>query len=289
MTKDNNILGQFLQHNIPPGPAGSLKFVNEFSIDADGILTVTTTVVQTGKKESLTLDTKTSGRMSADEVNEVIARAERMREADERETKRVLARTDLETFCRELMLAFSWNPTNTKSQKLMDKVQGCLDWVKSNKDASEATYQRKLTHLERENGKVGEKLAGSYGASSLDVETCISSGDRCLSQSDIPGACEWFFKAYKQAGSQEKEKCFQAVLRIGRACRKFATTAADPGEVEAFLYRGASLLVLELKAGAMTTSCFELLAELGKLKDVFFAKVRKRNLIKYKSLYRLNI
>ena len=115
MTKDNNILGQFLQHNIPPGPAGSLKFLNEFSIDADGILTVTTTDVQTGKEHSLTLDSKTSGRMSTDEVNEVIARAARMREADERETKRVLARTDLETFCRELMLAFSWNPTNTKS------------------------------------------------------------------------------------------------------------------------------------------------------------------------------
>ena len=74
-------------------------FDHVFSIDADGILTVTTTDLQTGKKESLTLDCRTSGRMSAEEVNEVIARAERMREADEKETKRAVARTALETFC----------------------------------------------------------------------------------------------------------------------------------------------------------------------------------------------
>ena len=61
---------------------------------------------------------------------------------------------------------------------------------------------------------------------------------------------------------------FKAVLRIGHICRKFATSKA-----EKLIYRGASLLVLELKAGAMTSFCLELAAELGKLKDVFFKKV----------------
>ena len=252
-----------------------------FSIDADGILTVTTTDVQTGNHHSLTLDSKTSGRMPAEEVNEVIARAERMREADDKEAMRVVARRDLETFCQELMFSFSWNQTNIKSQKLMDKAQGCLDWLKQNKAASEVTYQRKLAHLERESGKAGEilKLKETFGASKLALETCFSSGERCLSQSDPPGAIEWFYKAYKQAGNEEKEKRCQAVLRIGQACRKYANMAADRGQLEKFILRGASLLVFELKAGAMTISCFELAAELGKLKDVFFDKVRRSLLL----------
>ena len=274
LTKDNNILGEFRLHDIPPGPAGSIKFEDEFSIDANGILTVTTTDVQTGKKESMTLDCRTSGRMSPDEVKEVIARAERMREADQRETERVLARTALETFCRELKFASSWNPTESKSQMLMGKAQRGLVWLKQNKEASVNAYQLKLQHLERVSGKVGTRNNNNYGASNIALETCFSSAERCLSQSDIPGAFQWFFKAYKEAGSTEREKRYQAVLRISQVCREFANKETDRGKInEKFIYQGASLLVLELKAGAKTTSSLDLATELGKLKEVFFNQV----------------
>ena len=81
----------------------------------------------------------------------------------------------------------------------------------------------------------------------------------------------WFYKAYMEAGSKEKEKSYQAVSRISQVCREFAYLQTD--FLEKFIYRGASLLVFELKAGAMTSFCLELAAELGKLKDVFFEKV----------------
>ena len=280
MTKDNNILGEFYLYNVPRGPKGSHKFDNEFSLDADGILTVTTTHVQTGNKHSLTLDSRSSGRMSNDEVNEVIARAERMRESDEQEAKRVEVRTALETLCQEIKFAsaFSGSPTDIKSQMLMDTANGCLAWLKQNKEADEATYQRRLKNLERESGigNVLEERYQSYGASNRELESCFASGDLCLSQYDIPGACEWFYKAYKQAGNKEKEQSYRALLLIGQACRKYAhmeTDSVEQTKVERFIYRGACLLVFELKAGAMTSFCLELAAELGKLKDVFFEKV----------------
>ena len=282
----------FYLDNIPPGPAGSQEFDNVFSIDADGILTVTKIHVQTGVQHSLRLDSRSSGRMSTEEVNEVIARAEKLRKADEKETKRVLARTALETFSQELKFAFFGSQTDSKSQLLMDMAQECLDWLKENKEASEVTYQQQLKDLERESGKVFGVQSNSYGASNPELETCFSSGERCLRQSNIPGACQWFYKAYKKAGSNEKEKRYQAVMRLGQAIREYAHRESDSDEQikktkEKFMNNGAILLVFELKVGAMTTFCSELAAELGKLKDVFFEKVS--TFIEYNSLCNFNI
>ena len=214
--------------------------------------------------------------MSTDEVNEVISRAERMRETDEKETKRVVARTALETFCQEMKFAFSSNPADSRSQMLLDRTQDCLDWLKQNKGATEDIYQLKLKHLEKASGKVVGLLNNSYGAFYLSFETCFRRGELFLRLSDIPVACEWFYKAYKQAGSKEKEKGYQALLKHAQICRESANSQTDPQEkmkVEKLLYRSASLLVFELKAGARNTSSLELTAELGKLKDVFFTKV----------------
>ena len=286
LTKDNNILGQIYLQNIPPGPSRSQSFDEVFDIDADGVLTVTSIHVQTGKQQSLTLNSKTSGRMSTAEINEVIAKAEMMREADEKKAKRVVARTALETFCQELR--FSFSSADSKSQILMNQAQDCLIWLKQNREASEDTFQEKLAQLERDSGLTWGLLNNSYGATRLTLESCFSSGKQCLSQSDIPGAYEWFYKAYKQAGSQEKEKQNQAVLMICKACRKYAKMEADPGEVEKLILRGASLLIFELKAGAMTSFCFELVAKLGKLKDIFIKKVSNSSVIKCQPLCNLN-
>ena len=53
-TKDNKILGSFKIMNIPPGPPGAEKFEVEFDLDADGILTVSATHKNSGRRESLT-------------------------------------------------------------------------------------------------------------------------------------------------------------------------------------------------------------------------------------------
>ena len=135
LTKDNNILGEFDVHNIPPGPEGSHEFETEFSLDVDGILTVTTTHIQTGKRHSMTVDSKTSGRMTMEGVKEIISRAEIMREADEKETKRVLAFTALKTCCLEIKFELSEQlREDGDSQALMDKAVECLEWLTQNKE-----------------------------------------------------------------------------------------------------------------------------------------------------------
>ena len=130
----------------------------------------------------------------------------------------------------------------------------------------------------------GLQKSNNFGASELALDACFSSGERCLRQSNIPGACQWFYKAYKKVGTKEKEKKYQAVLRLGQAYREYAHRESDSVEKikkikEKFINHGASLLVFELKIGTIASFYSELVAELGKLKDVFFEKVS--NLIKY--------
>jgi len=82
-----------------------------------------------------------------------------MREADEKESSRVVAYTALETFCLELKFELSDQRQTVRSSKeLMDRVQKCLNWLKVNKEASEASYWEKLKQLEGVSGRfVGDR------------------------------------------------------------------------------------------------------------------------------------
>ena len=213
--------------------------------------------------------------MSTEEVNEVIARAERMREADEKETKRVVARTALETFCIELRFGMSWGQTDSKSQQLLDRAQDCLDWLKLNQEAREITYQQKLQHMQKESNQACRDADknNNFGASKLSFTYCFQAAESWLFLAQFKKACEWFFKASKQAGNKQKENKQRALMKFGQVCRENAKNEKYNMEAEKLIYRGASIIVVQLKSGAETSSHIELAAELGKLKDVFFDKV----------------
>ncbi|NSW91118.1 MAG: Hsp70 family protein [Firmicutes bacterium] len=53
----NNFLGKFMLEGIPPGPAFSQKINVSFSYDVNGILQVDGTIVSTGQKASITVET----------------------------------------------------------------------------------------------------------------------------------------------------------------------------------------------------------------------------------------
>ena len=254
-----------------------------FSIDANGILTVTTIHVQTGNQHSLTLDPRTSGRMSTEEVNEVIDRAERMRETDEMETKRVMARTELETFCQEIKFGLL-RKTDSSSYDLevVDRAQECLDWVKINREASEATYRMRLRQIERVSGMSGKNSRNDFGAKNQSFESYLKKGEK----SPLSSAIGWFFKAYRLVGGNQKEKKVQAALKFSQSYREYAEEQIRNSVGSSSLKRknisinqAASVLVFELKIRALSASGQELVAELQKIKDFFFEKVKNINIM----------
>merc|ERR1719502_2273483 len=94
MTKDNNTLGKFQLEGIPPKPRGGPQIDVTFDIDANGILNVSAVEKSVGKEKSITIKND-KGRMSDDEIERLVAEAERYKAEDEANKGRVESKNNL--------------------------------------------------------------------------------------------------------------------------------------------------------------------------------------------------
>ena len=100
-TKDNNLLGKFELSGIPPAPRGVPQIEVSFELDANGILKVNAADKGTGKSESITI-TNDKGRLSADEIERMVAEAEKYAEEDKEIRKKIESRNGLENYAFSL-------------------------------------------------------------------------------------------------------------------------------------------------------------------------------------------
>lgn len=101
MTKDNNILGKFELTGIPPAPRGVPQIEVSFELDANGILKVSAHDKGTGKQESITI-TNDKGRLTQEEIDRMVAEAEKFAEEDKATRERIEARNGLENYAFSL-------------------------------------------------------------------------------------------------------------------------------------------------------------------------------------------
>merc|ERR1719446_333271 len=97
MTKDNHLLGKFELTGIPPAPRGVPQIEVSFEVDANGILQVSAEDKGTGKAEKITI-TAEKGRLSQEEIDEMVRAAEEYAEEDKRVKERIDARNGLESY-----------------------------------------------------------------------------------------------------------------------------------------------------------------------------------------------
>lgn len=88
MTRDNNLLGTFNLTGIPPAPRGVPKIEVTFDLDANGILNVSAKESSTGKSEKITIQND-KGRLSKEEIDRMLAEAEKYRAEDEKQKEKV--------------------------------------------------------------------------------------------------------------------------------------------------------------------------------------------------------
>ncbi len=74
LTKDNNKLGEFQLAGIPPMPKGKAELECSFSIDANGILSVTAKDKMTGRKAEIVIKND-AGRLTTQDIERLIADA----------------------------------------------------------------------------------------------------------------------------------------------------------------------------------------------------------------------
>ncbi|GAA6000219.1 hypothetical protein JCM10207_007912 [Rhodosporidiobolus poonsookiae] len=101
MTRDNNHLGKFELNGIPPAPRGVPQIEVTFEIDASGIMKVSASDKGTGKSNSVTIEND-KGRLSQEEIDRMVAEAEKFAEEDELVKKRIESRNALENFIYSL-------------------------------------------------------------------------------------------------------------------------------------------------------------------------------------------
>jgi molecular chaperone DnaK len=92
---DNRVLGRFQLTNIRPAPRGEPQVEVTFDIDANGILHVTARDKDTGTEQSITISE--SSNLDKNEVERMVAEAERNRSEDRRVREEVDARNMLDS------------------------------------------------------------------------------------------------------------------------------------------------------------------------------------------------
>ena len=81
MTKDCNLLGNFLLDGIPPAPRGVPQVEVSFDIDANGIMNVTAVEKGTGKSKDITIKND-NNRLSQEDIDRMVREAEKYKEED---------------------------------------------------------------------------------------------------------------------------------------------------------------------------------------------------------------
>lgn len=166
-TKDNNLLGKFELSGIPPAPRGVPQIEVTFDIDANGILNVSALEKGTGKSNKITI-TNDKGRLSKEDIERMVAEAEKFKAEDEKEAERVQARNQLESYA--FSLKNTVNEKNFKekvgeedSKKLETAAQETIDWLDASQAASTDEYKDKQKELEAIANPIMSKFYGGAG------------------------------------------------------------------------------------------------------------------------------
>ncbi|XP_047110375.1 heat shock protein 70 A1-like [Schistocerca piceifrons] len=151
MTKDNNLLGTFDLTGIPPAPRGVPQVEVTFDLNADGILTVSAQEKSTGRSRNITIRND-KGRLSKEEIDRMVADAERFKEEDQRQRERVEARHRLEGYALSVKQALSDAGSRLSESDKTAAMARCeeeLQWLDNNAQTSCGECERRLQELQR--------------------------------------------------------------------------------------------------------------------------------------------
>ena len=154
MVKDNHQLGKFDLTGIPPAARGVPQIEVTFEIDENSILTVTGVEKGVGKSETISI-TNDKGRLTKEEIEQMIADAEKFADEDKAVKERIDAKHALQNYI------YTMRNTIEDKDKLAEKlseddkstIQDGLteaeDWLNSNgEDADKDAIEEQMKELQ---------------------------------------------------------------------------------------------------------------------------------------------
>jgi len=166
-TKDNNLLGKFELTGIPPAPRGVPQIEVTFDVDANGIINVSAVEKGTGKSNKIVI-TNDKGRLSKEDIERMLAEAEKYKEEDEAEGARVSAKNGLESYAYSLRNTLSDPKVDEKIEAadkdtLKAEIDKVVEWLDDNQQAAKEEYEDKQKELEGVANPIMMKFYGAGG------------------------------------------------------------------------------------------------------------------------------
>merc|ERR1712209_370561 len=152
MTKDNHSLGKFDLTGIPPAPRGVPQIEVTFDIDSNGILNVSAVDKSSGKQEKITI-TNDKGRLSNEDIEKMVADAEKYKAADDQQKERISAKNGLESYCFNIKSTaedekLSDKISESDRKTILEKCNEIINWLDQNQTAEIDEYQDKQKEIE---------------------------------------------------------------------------------------------------------------------------------------------
>jgi L1 cell adhesion molecule like protein len=165
-------------------PRGQPQIEVSFDVDANGIMNITAEEKTTKKTSNITI-TNDKGRLTKEQIEEMIKKADEFKDEDNKLKEKIEAKSGLENYLYNL------KNTMTKredSPSILDEIKAELDpiideglkWLEDNDKEETNVYKEKQKELEGKVNPLMQKLYSQAGAPS-------GNGDIPLSPEDIPG------------------------------------------------------------------------------------------------------
>jgi L1 cell adhesion molecule like protein len=161
-TKDNNLLGSFHLDGIPPMPRGQPQIEVSFDVDANGIMNISAEEKTTKKTNNITI-TNDKGRLSKEQIEEMIKKAEEYKDADNKLKEKIEAKNGLENYLYNLKNSMT---KRDDSPAILDEIKTELDpiieegikWFENNDKEETDVYKEKQKELEAKVNPLMQKL-----------------------------------------------------------------------------------------------------------------------------------
>jgi L1 cell adhesion molecule like protein len=173
LTKDNNILGKFQLDGIPPAPRGIPQIEVTFDLDANGVLNVNAVDKAGGKSNKITI-TNDKGRLSKDDIERMVAEAEKYKEEDLKQKQKIDARNGFENYVYSVKNSTSEQGMQEKLSEsdrnaIENACKASLEWLESagHRDTDASEYEAQQKKLEEVVSPIMSKLYASGGGSGM--------------------------------------------------------------------------------------------------------------------------
>ena len=147
LTKDCNLLGSFELTGIPPAPRGVPQIKVKIEVDANGIVQVSALESSSGKSNKITI-TNDKGRLSKDDIERMVKEAEKFKEEDEENKKKLESKNELENYVYNTRNSLKDAKDDQYWKEAEPIVEEAIVWLNAHPDATSEIYTNKMKEVE---------------------------------------------------------------------------------------------------------------------------------------------